>query len=241
MTAKEILVVDDEPLTLNILTKMLTGLGYSVTGAMNGMEALELFESKNFLVVLTDIGMPLIDGNELISRLNRREMKPVIIVQTGHNDLAQVIDTMRRGVFDYIIKPVEMSDIAFKLERAFSIAEIMKNSYIVQKERVIRLEQQLQWLQWNEGIIKRDYDRIDQALFKNLHTSFNQGAGFGTLLTLIQLISSSATEQGDGFVIDKALFQAIQESAKISLNTINTFSEINSIITRGSTRREYHL
>ena len=232
MAGKEILVVEDEELTLNILTKMLTSLGYTVSGARNGKEALELFEEKFFLVVLTDIGMPLLDGNELISRLNKRELKPVILVQTGHSELDQVIDTMRRGVFDYIIKPVEISDIAFKLERAFTIAEMLKSSYIIQNEKMLRLEQQLQWLQWNEGIIKRDYDRIDQALFRNLHTSFNQGAGFGTLLTLIQLISSSAKEQEDGYVIDKSLFKAVSESADIALNTIDTFSEIYNTISR---------
>lgn len=232
MPDKEILIVEDEELTLNILTKMITSLGYTVVSATNGKEALELFKEKSFLVVLTDIGMPLIDGNELISRLNRIEMKPLILVQTGHSDVSQVIDTMRRGVFDYIIKPVEIADIQFKLERAFSMAEIIRGSYIVQKEKTLRLEQQLEWLKWNEGIINRDYERMDRALFKNLHTSFNQGAGFGTLLTLLQLISNSAVKQENGWLIDGELFSAVQESSKIALNTINIFSEINNILSK---------
>jgi CheY-like chemotaxis protein len=229
MSGKKLLIVEDEDTTRNILENMVQTLGYNVTTAANGVEALELFKNDPFLVILTDIEMPEMDGNELISNLKEMENPPVIIVQTVNDDVSQIVETMKKGVFDYIVKPVSVDDISYKLIRAFEVAELRTAKNVLTKEKEIRLESQFEWMNWNQEFFKRDYDRIDQALFKSLHTSFNQGAGFGALLTLIQLITSSAVKQGEKYVIDNDIFQLLNNSAAIAQKTIDTFAEINLI------------
>ncbi|MCP4135767.1 MAG: response regulator, partial [bacterium] len=230
MPDKRVLIAEDEDLTRQILKEMLTSMGYEVVSASNGKDALELFNKNPFLVVITDIDMPQMDGNELLSHLNEITPPPLVIVQTVHDELPNVIETMKRGAYDYIIKPLNAGDISMKLERAFETAGLRRANDILRKERIVKLESQLDWLKWNEQFTKRDYNRLDRELFKNLHTGFTQGAGMGALLTLLQLIFSSAVPEDNRYVIDAELFDLMKDSANLAQDTIDTFSEIHNIL-----------
>ncbi len=230
MTVKRLLIVEDDAVTRDTLTEILRAEGYQITAASNGREAVELFMIDPFPVVITDVEMPVMDGNELISILKDFDMDPVIIVLTGHNELDIVIGIMKKGVFDYIIKPVDGRDMVMKLGRAFDVASLKRMKKIHEKEKLVKLENQISWLNWNEQIIKRDYDRIDRTLFKSLHTSFNQGGGFGSLVTLINIITQSAVKEGDNYLINSEIFDIITYNSVIAQKTIDFFSEINFIL-----------
>jgi len=229
MTTRRILLAEDEDLSRNILEEMLQNMGFEVTSAENGKVALDLFNNNYFDVVITDIDMPVMDGNELIAHLNEKDHAPTIIVQTVHDDLSMVINTMKQGVYDYIIKPVAADKIKHMLNKAFEYSELKRTNEILRFEKVKKLEDQLEWVKWNESFLKRDYDRIDSALFRSLHTSFNQGAGFGALLTLVQLFVGSGEKQGDKYLVDGQLYELVKESSILAQNTIDIFAEINTI------------
>ena len=75
---------------------------------------------------------------------------PIIIVTTNKKDPELIIDIMKKGIFDYILKPVDMADLLLKLTRAFEIYEMKRISDIAQKEKVIRLENNLEWYKFGE-------------------------------------------------------------------------------------------
>ncbi len=229
MLEKRILLVEDEDVTRALIKEMLSAKGYKVIDFPDGKVALEAFRGNPFSVVITDIDMPVMDGNELISNLKSIDEQLVIIVLTIHNEPEVIIDIMKKGVFDYAVKPAQANDLMYKVERAFEVAELKKIKKTMEREKVIKLVDQLEWFNWNETFIERDFARVEKTLFHNLHTSFNQGAGFGALLTLITMIFSSAEKAGDKYLIDSNMFDLIKRNAVLAEQTLNVFSDINQL------------
>ncbi|HNR88532.1 MAG TPA: response regulator [Spirochaetota bacterium] len=230
MNDSRILLVEDEEMSRDLVMGILKDRGYAVTACENGEAALGAYQMRPFPLVITDIDMPVMDGNELIRQIKGIDENQVIIVLTIHEETKIVIDIMRNGVFDYLIKPPVANDLLCKVERAMEVAELKRMKRVLEAEKTVRLENQLQWFTWNEKIIQRDYDRVDQTLFYSLHSSFNQGAGFGALLTLISLISETAEKVDDNYLIDSLLFDLINKNAQMAERTLNVFSDINRII-----------
>lgn len=228
---KRVLIVEDDPVSAKILESVLQENGYNVETAENGVEAVKKFEGSPFLIVITDLEMPEMGGEELITRLNSYENPPIIFVQTVHDELSRVIEVMKLGVYDYLVKPVNTQDIRIKMNRAFEAAEMIRLKRIVEKEKIIRLENQLEWVRWKEMAgSDSEIRRKDKALFHSLQTSFNQGQGFGALVTLLEMVSSSAKKHGDHFNVDAGLMELIRENMKMASNALGVFREIDWLL-----------
>lgn len=230
MKENRILLVEDDEKSLQLLKEVLTSNGYAVTTAVNGREGLDEFNRNPCHVVITDLQMPIMDGNELIDHLQKTEAPPLIFVETVHKDPAMIIDIMKKGVFDYLIKPLDLNDLLIKVKRAFETYEMKRTIEIMEKERLIRLENQLEWYKWEDRALSRDKTNVNTSLFQSLQTNFNQGAGFGALIELIKLIISSATKEGENYLIDAELFSIVNENAKMAEKALQTFSDIGQLI-----------
>ncbi|MBI2267143.1 MAG: response regulator [Armatimonadetes bacterium] len=105
----KVLVVDDDRFVRQILQETLESEGYAVQTADNGQKVLDLLKDDEFEVVLTDMDMPQMDGLTLISRL--KEVRPdlPVVVLSGTTDLDTVIEAMKRGASDYLVKDKDVS------------------------------------------------------------------------------------------------------------------------------------
>jgi CheY-like chemotaxis protein len=231
MEDRNVLVVEDYKELAIAIKDMLEYGGYNVTLAPNGKEALDIFNKTPFLVVLTDIEMPVMDGHELTNHLTKMPYPPVVIITSVKKDPQEIIDIMKKGVFDYLIKPVDMDDLRIKIKRAFDAAEMKRTLAIMEKERILRLENQLDWFKWEEKVKRKNVQSIDKSLFSSLQRSFSQGSGFGSLITFIQIIISSAREQGNDYYISKDLFNMMIESSAMGEKALEIFRKIDNIIT----------
>ncbi len=205
MRKNRILMVEDSVTARKQLTDILTRNGYEVEEAVNGKDALERLKENSYPVVLTDLEMPVMGGRDLIIELQRLPKTPVILVLTVHEESEWIISIMKMGVFDYIIKPVKLSEMLMKIERAFRVAR---------EKRMIR---------------SSEHDEVIHALFTNLHRSFNQGAGIGTQISLLGIILSSAKEVDGSYLIDGDLFHAIGENQVIAEKAMKRFAELEKI------------
>jgi CheY-like chemotaxis protein len=230
MNAKRIIIAEDDLSSARLLHEFLKSRGYEVEICYNGREALDKYTANPSSVVITDIEMPVMDGNELIDNLNRLDMPPVIFVTTAHTNPALIIDIMKKGVYDYIIKPIDMNDLMLKVVRAFETFDMKRSLEIMQREKVIRLERQLEWYRWEERAKSRDKKSVGDTLFNSLQTSFNQGAGFGALVSLVNIIASTAKKEGSNYLINEELFEVITQNAKMSEKALQTFADIEHII-----------
>jgi two-component system, NtrC family, response regulator HydG len=116
-TRNRVLVVDDDSVVTTGLEKLLSGEGYLVDVANDGMNALDVVAQRRPDVVLTDLRMPKMDGLQLMRRLHEGDARLPIIVVTGAGDVHSAIMAMREGARDYVTKPVDPTALARSIER----------------------------------------------------------------------------------------------------------------------------
>lgn len=113
-----ILVVDDEPNAVEILTRMLGREGYSCVAAVNGVECLKVLETQSVDVILLDVMMPLMDGLAVCERLREDERLrriPVILL-TAKDDMETRSRGMALGVSEYLTKPVNRRELFSRID-----------------------------------------------------------------------------------------------------------------------------
>lgn len=119
----KILVVDDEELIRNLLENFLTRKGYVVLTAASGKEALEKIKEGPAIVVL-DIMMPDMDGLAVLDKIKQTAPDMEIIIITGLNDHAVGVESMRRGAFEFVTKPLDLEHLHFLLDFKLSQMEL---------------------------------------------------------------------------------------------------------------------
>jgi two-component system, OmpR family, KDP operon response regulator KdpE len=113
----KILVVDDEPPIRKLLRMGLSAHGYEVLDAPNGKIALELVAKKPDLVIL-DLGLPDIDGLELLRRIRHRQESLPIVVLSSRGDEAGKVAALDLGADDYVTKPFGMDELLARIRAA---------------------------------------------------------------------------------------------------------------------------
>jgi len=119
MSLGNVMVVDDESHVQEVLKDFLEQLGYSVTLANDGDDALSKFEPGMFDLIVSDLLMPKIDGLELLKRIKQQEKEVVFLMITGYPSIETAVDAIKKGAYDYITKPFNMEDVRFRIEKAF--------------------------------------------------------------------------------------------------------------------------
>src|SRR5215467_5054925 len=122
----QILVVDDEGAIRYSISKTLQRVGYQVSAAASGEEALEMLADQNFDVVLTDIRMPGLTGVELLSKIREKAPDAIVILMTGYASLGTAVESLRLGAHDYLIKPSSSQDIRQSVARGLERARNLR-------------------------------------------------------------------------------------------------------------------
>lgn len=102
---EKILLVDDEPKMHSLLRICLAPLGYEITSAHNGADALRLLKSEPHSVTTLDLMMPGLSGIDVLSDIRRNHISTEVIVITAHGSLQTAIEALRLGAYDYVQKP----------------------------------------------------------------------------------------------------------------------------------------
>jgi response regulator RpfG family c-di-GMP phosphodiesterase len=125
MKNKKILVVDDDKLILDIVKDALEAFDFSVVVVDNTDEALKIFAKEDFDLILCDLFMKPMNGIEFSKYLFDNYQKiPPIIIMTGYGNVESVIETMKLGVKDYILKPFKITSLIQHIEKSIKNAEI---------------------------------------------------------------------------------------------------------------------
>ena len=113
-----VLVVDDEPHLLRALVMYLSGRGYRVTSAGDGSTAIELAEKGNPDLVLLDLGLPDVDGLEVIGRMRQHDPRVPIVVLSARSASHEKVAALDAGASDYVTKPFDVDELAARLRAA---------------------------------------------------------------------------------------------------------------------------
>jgi response regulator RpfG family c-di-GMP phosphodiesterase len=112
-----ILVVDDEQVIREILADFLTMEGFNVRTAKDGQAALTELSRTHFDLVLSDLKMPNMGGIELLESISQHTPNMITIIMTGFGTVETAIDAMKRGAYDYIMKPFKMEEVVHTVRR----------------------------------------------------------------------------------------------------------------------------
>ena len=145
-----ILFVDDEESILDVASQYFQRQGYQTFTACNGVEALEIFEKETVDCCFTDINMPEMNGLELAENIRRLDSTMPVIVMTGYPSLENTIQTLKNGVVDFLIKPVnlkqmEMCMLRVMQQRGLFVENVLLKEEVKNKERLEELNRELQY------------------------------------------------------------------------------------------------
>ena len=111
----KIMVVDDDGGILNLLERFLVRLGYEVITASNGEEALKSMRERPAIVLL-DIMMPGMHGFKVLDKIKEAAPSTEVIVITGLDETVVGIESLERGAFEFVAKPINLEHLKFLLE-----------------------------------------------------------------------------------------------------------------------------
>ena len=118
MEKARILLVDDESDVTRILSKRLGRRGFECQTAANGQEAVDAMEQYAYGVIIMDVKMPVMDGMSALQIIHSRWPKTQVILLSGHADMQLAVQAMSEGAFGYLMKPVDIEELLFKIEDA---------------------------------------------------------------------------------------------------------------------------
>lgn len=131
-----ILIVEDEAAIRRVLTRILEdeSPSYKVDTAENGEEGLKMITQEDYDLVISDIKMPKMSGDELLVEAKKIKPETVFVMISGHGDLETAINTMKLGAFDYISKPPDLNRLLTTVRNALDKSHLVVENTILKKK-----------------------------------------------------------------------------------------------------------
>ncbi len=151
--AARILVVDDERVIREILAEFLTLEGFSVNTVEDGEKALTELRLNPYDLLITDLKMPRLSGLQLLERIEAERLGVLTVLMTGFGTVETAIEAMKKGAYDYLLKPFKVEEVIHVVERALYRQRLQTEN--------IRLREALTIYKVSEAIaLSHDVDRI---------------------------------------------------------------------------------
>ena len=187
-----ILVVDDEAHVRSMIAATLERQGYEVMLASGGLEALEAIDQESFELILTDIVMQEGNGLALLERIHGQNPNLPVIMVTAIHDISVAIDSMRRGAYDYLLKPFEREHLVATVQRALEHRQALQESRTYQQnlEQVVRARTEM--LRQAMEDLEHSYDVTLEALGDALDLKDSETEGHSKRVTAFTIALARA-------------------------------------------------
>lgn len=156
-----LLVVDDEKNIREGLAEALREDGYEVVCAESGDEAWGLYSNGDIDLVITDLKMPGLSGEELMRRILSHAPGFPVIVLTGHGTVESAVNAMRDGAWDFLSKPVDLDHLSLKVKRALENRELFFNNRRMEEE--LEKKKQFKTIIGNSRKMREVFDTMSKA------------------------------------------------------------------------------
>lgn len=129
----KILIVDDEMPARYGLRKALERVGYIIREAEDGRAALDAVTGESPDLVLLDINMPVMDGMEALEAISGLEHPPLVIMLTAHGSERIAVDAMKKGAYDYLVKPFEVDELRLIIKNTLEKIYLRRENLLLQQ------------------------------------------------------------------------------------------------------------
>lgn len=181
--AARVLIVDDEAHVRSMVGSTLERRGYEVQLASSGREALEMLAMNEYDLVLTDIVMQDLNGIALLERIHAQHPNLPVVMVTAIHDISVAIDAMRRGAYDYLLKPFERDHLMNTVERALKHRQVLEESQNYQQSLEQMVRARTEMLRHAMEDLEHSYDVTLEALGDALDLKDSETEGHSKRVT----------------------------------------------------------
>lgn len=129
-----ILVIDDDNSGREALSLLLQSVGYTVTSAANGEDALDIIAQEQFQIVVSDLFLPDKSGFDILQSVRKVSSATEVIVVTGHASAQTAVRAMKEGAFDYITKPIDFDELKIVVAKAIEKQKLLSENVYLRKQ-----------------------------------------------------------------------------------------------------------
>ncbi|MCD4651187.1 MAG: response regulator [Candidatus Cloacimonetes bacterium] len=170
-----ILVIDDASLVRKTIVGLCNRLGYFTLDADGGVTGLNVLKNQLVDIVLVDLNMPIIDGYEIIRYMHENQPEVPVIAISGESDVHRVVDAIRAGAWDYILKPIYGIDMfSLVITRALERANLLRENRLYKETLEVRIEERTKELEitndqlQDEVVIRKEAEEAVLELNRDL-------------------------------------------------------------------------
>ncbi len=176
----KVLTIDDEPYVRRSIAEYLGGIGYTVLQSENGREGIEIFYKEKPDIVIADLRMPEKDGLEVLETITRESSEIPVILVSGSSVIGDVIEALRLGAWDYIIKPIkDLAILDFSLKKALERKKMIRESRLYHEQlegeiniRTLEISERRKELELTNQLLKNEISErlyVEDRLKKSLN------------------------------------------------------------------------
>lgn len=181
MVQSRLLVVDDEPHSLQYISHLLQNKGFAIQSALGGHEALRSVLAANeqgqpFDVILVDYHMPDIAGVDVLKVLGERGVDSRVILMSGRQPADVAVEALKLGAFDFIAKPLQLAELQLRIERALRDRRVSRRQ---ERPRAPRRRRKSNIIIGSSSCIKGLYERISMVAPTDVTVAISGESGTG--------------------------------------------------------------
>jgi putative nucleotidyltransferase with HDIG domain len=207
MAQDHILIVDDEEAIRDVVSTLLEAQGYRCTAVSNGREAVDYLQNNSAELVLSDMIMPEMSGMQLLAWLRTHHKDFPVIMVTAMHDVSTALEAIRRGAYDYILKPFEKDRLFTSVRRALEHRRLVEENRNYQRNLEKLVEQRTAQLQHALSQLEKSYDETLEALGGALDLKDAETEGHCKRVTAFTIAIAKAMK------VDPALLPQISRAA----------------------------
>ena len=129
-----ILLIEDEELSRESLSRLLKSAGFTVKGAASGEMAMQLLALEKFDIVVTDLFLPDANGIDILKKVKGNSPRTEVILITGHASAETAVKAMKEGAYDYITKPLNFEELQIILTKAMEKHQLLNENVYLRKQ-----------------------------------------------------------------------------------------------------------
>jgi putative nucleotidyltransferase with HDIG domain len=214
---ENILVVDDEEAIREVVSTMLESKGYRCTAVSNGRAAQDQVKRTTPDLVLSDMIMPEMDGIKLLEWLRQYDPEVPVIMVTAIHDISTALEAIRRGAYDYILKPFEKDQLFLGVGRALQHRRLIMENRTYQRNLEQLVEERTAQLTGAIAQLEQSYDDTLEALGSALDLKDAETEGHCQRVTAFCISVAKAMPVPDAYLAILARAAFLHDIGKMAI------------------------
>lgn len=139
----KVLYVEDNEISRNTTLLVLEELFGFITIAVDGKDGLEKFSSDKFDLIICDLSMPKMNGEEMLKKIRAQNIEIPILILSSHNERDRLLKTIKHGIDAYLLKPLQMQQLMFSLSRVVEKIQLKNENIMYGQQQEEKLDERV--------------------------------------------------------------------------------------------------